>query len=67
VRGEAGGGLTGKRRVCTERAEGDGGFVFWYFVVVLLCPEGLSKVVSGVHWWCVEIGLGVMYLFIYLW
>jgi len=22
--------------VCTERAEGDGGFVFWYLVVVLL-------------------------------
>jgi len=53
--------LAGKRRVCTERAEGDGEFVFWYFVVVLLCPEGVSETVSGVHWWCVE--TGVMYLF----
>jgi len=42
--------------VCTARAEGDGGFVIWYL-----------KVVSGVQWWCVEISLGVMYLFIYLW
>jgi len=32
-------GLAGKRRVCREGAEGDDGFVFWYVVVVLLCPE----------------------------
>ena len=36
--------MVGKRRVCTERAEG----VFWYFVVVSLCPEGVSETVSGV-------------------
>ena len=37
--GSGGGWIGGKRRLCTERAEGDDGLVCWYLVVDLLCPE----------------------------
>jgi len=55
--------FAGKKRMGAENVEGNGWFVFQYFVFVFLCPYQLSKVVSGACWWCVQLSLGVSNIF----
>jgi len=49
--------FAGKKRMGQE-GRGKGLVLFEYFLLVFLCPYGLSKVVSGVRWWCVQLSLG---------